>query len=206
MNPVNNNESLISKINDQLKYLKEDNKNKIEIIKVLTENIDKHLLSHEEFVIISNRKKWNSSEKRNDSLRSPNRFQILASAITDNCDKLIANENVNIQSSNNTFQGHPPQILENTPSSTTANEPPSDINQTNTATHNSNHHNGNDTTRKTSNIRTDRNNLRENNSFNKESTKNDQKFKPKRTIAIVGDWWLKISMGQVIQIIRVTFL
>ena len=57
MNPVINNESLISEINDQLKYLKEDNKNKIEIIKVLTENIDKHLLSHEKFVIISNRKK-----------------------------------------------------------------------------------------------------------------------------------------------------
>ena len=186
-NPVNNNESLISELNDQLKYLKEDNKNKTEIIKVLTENIDKHLLSHEEFVTISNRKKRNSSETRNDSLRSPNRFQILASANTDNCDKLIANENVNIQSSNNTFEGHPPQILENTPSSTTANEPPSDINQTNTATHNSNHYNGNDTTRKTSNIRTDRNNLQENNSFNKESTKNDQKFKPKRTIAIVGD-------------------
>ena len=33
---------------------------------------------------------------------------------------MIANENVNIQSSNNTFQGHPPQILENSPSSTTA--------------------------------------------------------------------------------------
>ena len=57
MNPVINNESLISEINDQLKYFKEDNKNKIEIIKVLTENIDKHLLSHEKFVIISNRKK-----------------------------------------------------------------------------------------------------------------------------------------------------
>ena len=42
----------------------------------------------------------------------------------------MANENVNIQSSNYTFQGHPPQILENTPSSTTANEPPSDINLT----------------------------------------------------------------------------
>ena len=51
-NPVNNNESLISELNDQLKYLKEDNKNKTEIIKVLTENIDKHLLSHEEFVTI----------------------------------------------------------------------------------------------------------------------------------------------------------
>ena len=89
------------------------------------------------------------------------------------------------------FQGHPPQILENTPSSATANGPPSDINQTNTATHKSNHHNGNDTTRKISNIRTDRNNLRENSSFNKESTKNDQKFKPKRTIAIVGDSMVK---------------
>ena len=39
-----------------------------------------------------------------------------------------------------------------------------------------------------------------NNGFNKESTKNDQKFKPKITIAIVGDSMLKISMGQVIQI------
>ena len=37
-----------------------------------------------------------------------------------------------------------------------------------------------------------------NNGFNKESTKNDQKFKPKITIAIVGDSMLKISMGQVI--------
>ena len=108
---------------------------------------------------------------------------------------MIANENVNIQSSNNTFQGHPPQILENTPPSTTANEPPSDINQTNTATHNSNHQNGNDTTRKTSNIRTDRNNLRENNSLNKESTNDDQKFKPKRTIAIVGDLMVKNIYG-----------
>ena len=50
--------------------------------------------------------------------------------------------------------------LENTTSSTTANEPLSDINQTNTATQNSNHQNGNDITKKTSNIRTDRNNLR----------------------------------------------
>ena len=155
-NPVNNNVSRISELNDQLKYIREDNKNKTEIIKVLTENIDKHLPSHEEFVTISNRKKQNSSETRNDSLRSPNRFQILASVNADNCDKLIANENINIQSSYNTFQGHPPQILENTPSSTIANEPHSDINQTNTATRNSNHHNGNDTIRKTSNIRTDR--------------------------------------------------
>ena len=111
-NPVNNNESLISELNDQLKYLKEDNKNKTEIIKVLAEITDKHLLSHEEFVTTSNRKKRNSFETRNDSLRSPNRFQILASANTDNCDKLITNENVNNQSSNNTFQGQPPQILE----------------------------------------------------------------------------------------------
>ena len=35
-NPVNKNESLISELNDQLKYLKEDNKNKTQIIKVLT--------------------------------------------------------------------------------------------------------------------------------------------------------------------------
>ena len=55
-NPVNNNESLISELNDQLKYLKEDNKNKTEIIKVLTENIDKRLLSHEEFSNILNSK------------------------------------------------------------------------------------------------------------------------------------------------------
>ena len=190
-NPVNNNESLVSELNDQLKYLKEDNKNKTEIIKVLTENVDKHLLSHEEFVTISNSKKRNSTETRNVSQRSPNRFQILASANTDNCDKLIANKNVNIQSSNNTFQGHPPQILENTPSSATANEPTSDI----TATHNSNHQNGNEITRKTSNIRTERNNLRENNSFNKESTKSDQNFKPKRTIAIVGDSMVKNIYG-----------
>ena len=74
-NPVNNNESLISELNDQLKYLKEDNKNKTEIVKVLTENIDKHLPLHEEFVTISNRKKRNSSETRHDSLRSSNRFQ-----------------------------------------------------------------------------------------------------------------------------------
>ena len=111
--PVNNNKSLISELNDQLKYLKEDNENKTEITNVLTENIDKHLLSHEEFVTISNSKKRNSSETRNNSLRSPNRFQILASVNTDNCNKLIANENVNIQSSNNMFQGYPPQILEN---------------------------------------------------------------------------------------------
>ena len=52
------------------------------------------------------------------------------------------------------FQGHPPQILENTSSSTTVNEPPRDVNQTNTATHNSNHHNGNDITRKISNKET----------------------------------------------------
>ena len=64
-NPVNNNESLISELNDQLKYLKEDNKNKTEIIKVLTENIDKHLLSPT--VTISNRKKRNSSETISDS-------------------------------------------------------------------------------------------------------------------------------------------
>ena len=79
-NPFNNNESLISELNDQLKYLKEDNKNKTEIIKVLTENIDIHLPSHEEFVTISNRKKRNSSETRHHSLRSPNRFQILTKA------------------------------------------------------------------------------------------------------------------------------
>ena len=64
-NPINNNESLISELNDQLKYLKEDNKNKTEIIKVLTENIDKHLLSPT--VTISNRKKRNSSETISDS-------------------------------------------------------------------------------------------------------------------------------------------
>ena len=63
MNPVNNNESLISELNDQLIYLKEDNKNKTEIIKVLTENIDKHLLSHEEFVTISNRKNETHSKQ-----------------------------------------------------------------------------------------------------------------------------------------------
>ena len=78
--PINNNKSFTSELNDQLKYYKEENKNKTEIIKVLTENIDKHPLSHEEFATTSNSKKWNSSETRNDSLRSPNRFQILASA------------------------------------------------------------------------------------------------------------------------------
>ena len=51
--------SIIIELNDQLKYLKEENKNKTEIMKVLTENIDKHLPSYEEFVIISNRKKRN---------------------------------------------------------------------------------------------------------------------------------------------------
>ena len=80
---------------------------------------------HEEFLTISNSKKCDSSETRNDSLRSQNRFQILSSANTDNYDKLIANENVNIESWNDTFQGHPPHILENTTSSTTANKPPS---------------------------------------------------------------------------------
>ena len=105
-NPFDNNESLISELNDQLKYLKEDNKNKTEIIKVLTENIDKHLPSHREFVNISNRKKQNSSKTRNNSLRSPNRFQILASVNTENCNKLIANENANTQSSDNKFQGN----------------------------------------------------------------------------------------------------
>ena len=96
-NPVNNNESRISELSDQLEYLKEDNQNKTEIIKVLTENIDnKYLLSHEDFITISKRKKRNSSETRNDSLRSPNRFQILASANTGNCDQLIANENLNV--------------------------------------------------------------------------------------------------------------
>ena len=103
---------------------------------------------------------------------------------------MIANENIN-----NTLQGHPPQILENTPFSTTANEPPSDINQTNRTTDNSNHQNGYDITRKNCNIRTDRNNLRENNSFNRESTKNEQKFKPKTTIAIVGDSMVKIYIS-----------
>ena len=96
-NPVNNNESRISELSDQLEYLKEDNQNKTEIIKVLTENIDnKYLLSHEDFITISKRKKRNSSETRNDSQRSPNRFQILASANTGNCDQLIANENLNV--------------------------------------------------------------------------------------------------------------
>ena len=74
------------------------------------------------------------------------------------------------------------------------------------ATQNSNHQNGNDITRKTSNIRTDRNNLRKNDSFNRENTKNDQKFKQKRTIATVGDSMVKNIYGQLIQIIRVTFL
>ena len=135
-NLFNNNESLISELNDQLKYLKEYNKNRTEIIKVLTENIDKHLPLHGEFVNISNRIKRNSSKTINDPLRSPNRFQILASVNTENCDKLIANENANTQSSNKTFQGHPSQIIENTPSSPTTNEPPSDINQIHTATQN----------------------------------------------------------------------
>ena len=81
---------------------------------------------------------------RNKKLLSKILFQIFASANTENCDKLIANENANTQSSNNKFQGHPPQLLENTSSSPTANEPPSGINQTNTATQNSNHQNGND--------------------------------------------------------------
>ena len=85
--------------------------------------------------------------------------------------------------------------LENTTSSTTANEPLSDINQTNTATQNSNHQNGNDITKKMSNIRTDRNNLRKNNNFNRENTKNDQKFKQNRTIAIVGDSMVKNIYG-----------
>ena len=68
-------------------------------------------------------------------------------------------------------------------------------NQTNTATQNNNHQNGNGITRKTSKIRTDRNNLQKNNSFNRESTKNDQKFKQKRTIAIVGDSMVKNIYG-----------
>ena len=99
---------------------------------------------------------------------------------------LIENENVNIQSSHNKFQGHSPQIFLNTPSSTTANKPPSDTNQASTATHNSNHHNRNDSTRKASNNRTDMNNLQENNSFNKESTKNKLKFKPKKNKCYSG--------------------
>ena len=106
-----------------------------------------------------------------------------------------ANKNANIQSSNSKFQRHPPQILENIPSSPIANVPLSGINQTNTATQNSNHNNGNDITRKTSHIRTDTNNLRKNNSFNKESTKNEQKFKQKRTIAIVGNSIFKNIYG-----------
>ena len=68
-------------------------------------------------------KKRNSSETRSDSLRSPNRFQILARANTENCNKLIANKSVNTQSTN-TLQKHPPQILENTPSSPAAKERP----------------------------------------------------------------------------------
>ena len=108
---------------------------------------------------------------------------------------MIANENANTQSSNNTFQGHPPQISENTSSSPSACEPPSDINQTNRVTQNSNHQNGNHITRKTSNIKTDRNNLRKNNSFNRESTKSNQNFQQRRTIAIVGDSMVKNIYG-----------
>ena len=55
--PINNNKSFTSELNDQLKYYKEENKNKTEIIKVLTENIDKHPLSHEEYATTSNSKK-----------------------------------------------------------------------------------------------------------------------------------------------------
>ena len=74
---LKNNESFISKINNQLRYLNEDNKNKTEIIKVLTENIGKHLPSHEKFAAILNREKGNSSETRNDSLSFSFRFKIL---------------------------------------------------------------------------------------------------------------------------------
>ena len=69
-NPVNNNESFTSKLNGELKYLKDDNKSTAEIIKILTENIGKHLPSHEEFITISSKKNQNSSETRHDSLRS----------------------------------------------------------------------------------------------------------------------------------------
>ena len=110
-NPVNNNESLITELNDQLKYLKDDNKTKTEIIKLLIGSIDKHLPSHEEFVTISNKRKLKLIRNKKRLTKTTNRFQILACANTDNCDKLIANENVNIHSSNNTFQGHPPQIF-----------------------------------------------------------------------------------------------
>ena len=78
---------------------------------------------------------------------------------------MIANEIEKTQSSNTTFQGYPPQILENTTSSPTANEPPSDINQTNMATQNINHENGNYIKRKASNTRTGRDNLLKNNSL-----------------------------------------
>ena len=63
-NPVNNNESLITELNDQLKYLKDDNKTKTEIIKLLIGSIDKHLPSHEEFVTISNKKKSETDPKQ----------------------------------------------------------------------------------------------------------------------------------------------
>ena len=55
-NPVNYNESFTSELNGKLKYHKDDNKSKTEIIKVLTENIGKHLPSHDEFVTISSKK------------------------------------------------------------------------------------------------------------------------------------------------------
>ena len=50
--------------------------------------------------------------------------------IIKNIHKKKKNENTNTQSSNNTFQGHPTQVLENTPSSPAVNEPPSDMNRT----------------------------------------------------------------------------
>ena len=110
---------------------------------------------------------------------------------------MTTNENANVYSANKTFQGHPPQISENTPSSTTANKTPSDRNQTNTATRNSNHQNGNDITRKTTKIRTDRNKFQENNSFNREIIKNYQKFKQKRRIVIMGDSMVKNIYGPI---------
>ena len=76
-NPVNNNEWFTSELNGELKYLKDDNKSKTEIIKVLTENIDKHLPSHEEFVTIVRKKNQNSSETRRDALRSQFFFRFL---------------------------------------------------------------------------------------------------------------------------------
>ena len=75
--PVDRNEPRIKGLAGRIRYLKEDNKNKIFVMKLLLETFDKHFASSNNFVTVCNRNKSNTEYVKTSLIPSPNQFKNL---------------------------------------------------------------------------------------------------------------------------------